>query len=51
MSDLCDRDIVTWSDLVKRGRIGPGEHRDEIESAGHGDLHAVTSWLMAGATA
>ena len=46
MSDLYNRDIVTRSELVNEAELDRENIAEEIESAGHGDLHAVTSWLM-----
>ena len=59
MSDLYNRDIVTWSEqqaaLLRRRAVGELVNEaeldwdniaEEIESVGRSDLHAVTSWLM-----
>jgi hypothetical protein len=58
MSDLYNRDIVTWSEqqaaLLRRRAVGELVNEakldwenvaEEIESVGRGDLHAVTTWL------
>ena len=59
MSDLYNRDIVTWNEpqaallrrrpvgeLVNEAELDRENIAEEIESVGRGDLHAVTSWLM-----
>ena len=57
MSDLYNRDIVTWSDqqaALLRRRVGEQVNEakldweniaEEIEGVGRGDLHAVMTWL------